>query len=512
MAAEGNVNLEFTADPQRAQRAIALLSSENDKLREKLKLTGKAAKDAGKDMETGFGGASTTLRDYAAGLVSVGAAIGLARQGYQGWLREIRDVSLATRNAMADITAFAALQSGGTMARRVQEVNALIGAEGIRDRGTAFELVQGLQSNFKDAQGMDEETAFQRSKAASREVFRGVALGVQLPSAAAAAKMAINMGLDPTQFLRQAYVAGEVSTATPEDIIAAAAGTQTFSDKAFALAAAGALQPITQDMTEVHLRQLGMALSDVSDANKRKGGRRSAFERLGLAKTATQEERLAAMAAAGIDTPVEIEGMGITEERQRKAVQIAVQNQKAITAYKARILADSGPGLFELRRSSAEQELPGMRVAREIGSIEAMQAEAKAFGPRALGMTEEDREQAARALAIRRAGRTRAFGIFDTIEQTPTGERSGPFDQFLMYAQDVVNPFQGPTNSAAEVERSTREILDAQRRHSEALERNTAAVQKHSDLLEKNSRTTDDNTRATSRMAAPAEGAERLAN
>ncbi len=385
---------------------------------------GAKAQRAGKQSREAFGGRATSnLKSYVVSLVSASAAIATASKGYEAWLKNIREFGTEARKASDEMIAFAALQEGGTKAKRVMRAARLGVQFGISDRGAAFNAVQALQS----ALGGD----FEAGMKAAATVFAATLVKIPLGRALETEIVGIAQGQGPGNAVRRAFVAGEASARSPEVLASAGPGLQFFKDKEVGFAAAGVLASEFAGRLETFVSAAGFALSTVSAPDFQK-----TLQRLGVAK-GTQLEKIVALRGAGIDTVEKLSVAGLTEKRQRQALAGVIQGLPELLRIRGEIQRLAVPGILLRKRTAIEAELPQARFARQIAVGEAAQAHAQAFGPRALGALEEDRRALIRGRALRSMGAEGGFPLGDLIDETG---RTSPF-QFFRARLGMATPF-----------------------------------------------------------------------
>src|SRR5262245_34645490 len=85
-----------------------------------------ASQKAGAAQEEAFGDkAISSAAKMAAGIVSIASAVNIASNKYESWVRNIREISEASSDAMKQLTALAAMQEGGTKGARAEQAAAL---------------------------------------------------------------------------------------------------------------------------------------------------------------------------------------------------------------------------------------------------------------------------------------------------------------------------------------------------------------------------------------------------
>ena len=389
-----NVDFRITGDDKLLKRALERSEREVDKLKGKLRETGRTSKAA---FDTGI----SSMARYAMGMVSLGSAVSATNRAWQVWLQNIREASSEVREASHDIIAFAALQEGGTKAARVREAGALAVQYGVTDRGVAYDVVQALQSALG---------SWEKGMKAAESVFAGRLVGVPIELGKELEVQAVAQGVPSGVFLRQAFIAGQESARDPRILAGGVRGLLEFQDKTFGMAAAGVLAGPYAERLEVYLRQAAIALQKGTNKQVNK-----LFRKLGVGE-ATREERLMALYEAGYRTTEDLVGAGFTELRQRQAISVLLQNIPTLQRVRTKIEERDRPGLLVRERMAVEKELPFERVSREIDVLSAELEEIQAMGAYGREAQRTLREQKIRALAFRRMGVEQA-GPFDVISE-----------------------------------------------------------------------------------------------
>jgi hypothetical protein len=396
------VVVEMTSDEHRLFAAQQKLIEQEANMARGYEKVGRKAKRAGRQARDGFGGrALSSVKSYAAGVVSVSAALGSAGRAYQVWLQNMREGSAEMQRAANQAIAFAALQEGGVKAERVQQASALARRYGIRDRGQAFNAVQALQS----ALGGD----FAAGMKAAETVFRATQVGIPLREGLELELVGAAGKQPPGATLRRAFAAGQASARDPMALARAGRGLPFWDDQEIAMASAAVLAALFGEEVATYTRAAGIGLSTTSAE-----GFQKTFKKLGVAD-ATRMERLQALREAGMDTPEKLAAAGLGEMRQQIAISTLVKNLDELDRILGEVREQARPGLFAAQREAVEAELPMMRLQREMDLLEAGIAESAAFGPRALEFGTAEREERIRAAAFRRLGFEQA-GPFDIVE------------------------------------------------------------------------------------------------
>jgi len=184
------LHTEFTSDASRTEKDYQKLSREAVKLREENRKLAQQSKQGAKEQESAFAGGIAKAGQMVAGIVSVGAAVGVAKGIYTDWRAEIDKLGAASKKLSQQmvhdiIAAGDAAQSG-----RIESfIGALPGAT--RDQGRA--AYAGVRGALPDA-SLDQvlELTAETSRAAplvpDLKAFAGVVgdLADKFPEMAAA--------------------------------------------------------------------------------------------------------------------------------------------------------------------------------------------------------------------------------------------------------------------------------------------------------------------------------------
>lgn len=439
-----SVVVEMTGDEAKLWNSLQKVAKQTEKVEKAGEKAGRKFRKAGKETDKAFGGvALSKLVSYGAGLVSVSGTAALITKNYQAQVTAAKELTDEVRKASNELVAFAALQEGGTKAKRVQQAVNLAAQYGITDRGEAFNTVQALQSalggNFK--KGLE----------AAETVFAATQVGITLPKAREVAALGISQGQGGAEALRRAFVAGEESSRTPETIASGARGLGFFTDPATGFAAAGQLAGgVGESELVTYVQAAGEALSATSALDK-------VYKKLGVT-AGTELEKLAALKEAGIITVEDLAVAGVGEKRQRRALSILIPNVENVERIREAIERKAVPGIFPSKRFAIETELPQTRVAREIDVLETMAKDLQAFGPGSEKAAEQEREFRKRGVALRRLGKETAFG-FDVIDEQG---RATKVDEFLVVLDNMLRVLAtlGSSNQQGFIERRIHQEMD----------------------------------------------------
>ena len=404
--AQGNVEVRFTGDAASLEREIIKLQAKAQQLQDKLRDVGGSGRKSADDLTEGFGGkALTSLMSYAAGVVSLNAAISAGKAGWQNWLANIREVSGEATKAAGQMLVLATMQEGGSKAANVSKAIRLAQGFGVTDRGLALDTVQSMQA----ARG-DDFNAGMKSAAA---IFASTKVGISLEKAREAEIFGASLGVAPGASVRRGYITGVISPRSPEEVIGAAPAMRFWNDNVQGWAAAGVLSAaVPPAELDTYVRAGGYALSGTEDKQFAQWQKRQGVG-------GNQMAILRALRRAGIDTPEKLAKLGIGEIRRQQAVSALVQNLPDMERYIAEIERRDKPGLFEAERGGVEAELPGTRLARESEILAAKYRDEMVMGPDAIGAQVETKAQLIRGLAFRKMRKltTGPFGMYRTVDE-----------------------------------------------------------------------------------------------
>ena len=160
------VETVFTGSDAQLRTTIARLEDANKRLEQKIKDVGKASKQAGKDAEEGFGGkALGSLKNYALGFVSIGAAVGTATAALRA-MREERErlaavmreseggiAGLGVEREFSDLRKLAVEAMRAGVTEKPGEAADFIGqledARALEERGVFFEAARRRMGGLK---------------------------------------------------------------------------------------------------------------------------------------------------------------------------------------------------------------------------------------------------------------------------------------------------------------------------------------------------------------------------
>jgi len=404
------VRTDFTARLTEVEKAYDKLFRQNAKLIEQNKKLAQGHRQAAQAHKSHNSAAMHGTMQLVSAYMMVRMGISEIIRLHETWLRNIHRISTETEKASNELIAFAALQEGGTKAKRVQAAANLAMQYGVSDRGEAFNTIQALQS----ARGGD----IQAGMASARTVFAATQVGIPAERGRELEVLGASQGAAPGQFIRQAFVAGQLSARTPETLAGAAPGLKFFEDKDFGFAAAAVLAgSLPEEQLRTYTKRGGQALSAV-------GPVQAGLKKRGITVSG-QEEALGELARLGIETPAELKAFGVTELRQIEALASLVPNFEEVKRVSAEIKRQATPGLLARQRAGVEEELPGTTITREKDILRSMYKDELAFGETALPAAGTEREELVRGLAMRRLGRTSIYGYELIDEQGRTSALQG---------------------------------------------------------------------------------------
>ena len=400
-----SVVIEMSGKEARLWRAQQKIIQQQVKMEEQYRKTGDKAKESGQKARDGAQQAAGGADKVAAGLLSIGTglvggmgvlgAVNRVNQAYEVWRANMAEISAEATKAAGEILAFTALQEGGTRAEAVQRASDLGTAYGVADRGEAFSTVQAMQSMHGSlAKGM----------AAAENIFAASQVGIPVELGREVEVQGRSQGMGVGELLRSTFVAGEASGRDPAAVATAAPGLKFFDDKHFGLALvsqlAGTIRPRE---IPTYTKRAGEALGDTSMLMEW-------FEKQGVGEGATQRERLAALAEAGIDTQKEYAEIGLTEKVQQESLMSVVPLFAKVDELTDAIREQSADeGMFLKKRAAIEEELPWMKPVREAAIMESRQADALAFGDQRDAAVRLERQEKMQGTALTEMGMRQAF-------------------------------------------------------------------------------------------------------
>jgi len=346
----------------------------------------------------------TKILGLLAGGASVTAAVYKVNQAYDVWLTNQREISAEVQKASSEMVALAALQEGGTKRQRVLEATALAQRYGITERGVAYDTVQAMQSMLG---------SWEEGVKAAGTIFAAQQVGIPLELGRELEVQGISQGAAPGEMLRYAYVAGQASGRTPEDLADVIKGLKFFTDKSVGMAYAGAISGKFQEDLGTYVKRGGEELTDVSsimDWFKERGAGpgTSQFQRLRTLYNVlvTEEGR-----KTDAEINVALKELGVSEKRARESLADAISLFGEVERIRGLIQKRAKPGLLIKERIGMEKELPEFKRTREIEQLQAAFAAEQAFGAGAPRAQEAEKEQYIRGLALKRMGYEQALWI-----------------------------------------------------------------------------------------------------
>lgn len=446
----GRAKLIWDARDEAIIQSFDKIATRMEKMSRKVDTIGRKSKRAGKSVETSSKAIDSNVAGMILKFASVSAAVGLVTTGLKTWAQNLREITTAAGGAADAVVALAALQEGGTRAKRVQEATQLLVQYGVRQFGEGYGLVQGMQSILGD---------WEAGKALAEQIMLASHAGLPVEVAKEVAILGILQGRDPVQSMRREFVSGEAVARDPAMIGLAAPALAEFADPDFGYAVAGILAGTRQKRVEVFTRQAGIGLqkprlSEIPFFQEQviTPGFPAGFERWMLGG---QQDALRALHEAGVRTTEQLAFMGWGELRQRSAISDLLINYHArmvegkkvpgLMNVLETIKREAVPGLFGAKVTGVETELPTVKLARDLDRLTAAhKAELSGFaGPRseqrATAAQQIMKVDRARGLALRRAG----------IEQTMLGMNAIDEQGNLTWAARAGMYFWGPPERRA---------------------------------------------------------------
>ena len=408
-----NVTVLLSADELRLLRALDKVIAKEDKLAQAAENAGRRSERAGRDHGKSWGESNARILSgigQIAGALGIGMGVGGAVQlivsGTKEWYQNMLAIGQAAATAGREMTALALMQKEGQAGEAVRRA-ATAGAQFGVAPGEAWGVVQQLQAQTG---GLDTGLA------ASAEAFK-LAKYAGVEQAAAGRAVSLGMGLGETapRAARGIYGAGELSSLSPEEMAQMAPqglpsyrGTE--GGMALGLGVAAQLSTVIKEAG-----QLGTYTARAQQAlfNLPTGPEAKKREEAGITFGEDMDmfERLRALRGAGVRTEQDLEKVGFSEIRERRAVGILLADVEGLERRVAEVREMMGQeGLIVGKRAAAEAELPQLvheRRAARAGAIFAAEAalpptpEAVATQTAAMEM---DLQARARAIAMQRIG------------------------------------------------------------------------------------------------------------
>ncbi|TXH44322.1 MAG: hypothetical protein E6Q97_32825 [Desulfurellales bacterium] len=269
------------------------------------------------------------------GLKSVIGSIGGVVAGYVGvqqavsgvitlideWDERQKRLAEKANETARGVVPFLSIQPEGTGQQRLQQVAQVArGSLSITEAADTAQAIQSVTGSFDDA------IAGLKAVVAGERLLIPPELGTELVVQGLQSKL-------PADFmLRAAFVAGAESSRSPKEIAAGAAAEAQFKgDELLGITVAAAIAGREPKAINELTRAVAKALA--SD-----GQGKDFFASQGLGADSTREQRLSAMAKAGVDTMEEIRSVvGITEDTGARALFNVLGNWDMFSAMKTRI-------------------------------------------------------------------------------------------------------------------------------------------------------------------------------
>ncbi len=380
--------------------------------------------------EQASGGALASIGTKAAGILStfvgVSAIVNRIAAGYDVWQQTAEELAETTRKTADSVVTFAALQPEGEMQSAARDV--LRRSRGALSPSEAFEVAQATQSDLGSREA---------GLRALDAIVDAVRVDIPVDVARNLASQASAQGFAPRDFINMAHIAGEASPGNPAKIGRAVQAFINYEDKDFAFAAAAGLVGSKGTETRTAVKDLEIALNDVSKAMP-------TFAELGVGIGATKEQRLRALAAAGVDTKPKLVAAGLSEQNRIDAVVLAIQNLPKIDVALAALQAGKGTDPISTQRARVERGVPTVAMQRLIDEEIAETQEISAFN---LGAQAKQLRRAKIGQEMRRRGVEHIYGI-DAIDAE--GKFTDSFSVHAMLKLQQLLQFlaTGPTGEA----------------------------------------------------------------
>ena len=282
------------------------------------------------------------VKSLAASYVSVGAAVGAVTAGIRDAIELEKERQGVTRESVDAALNFALLNQGNIRqeTQRVNRIGARFGfGRDQEEQDLLFDIAQSLQS------------ALGQREIETRSGLRGVLEARLVGISSETAKELVLQGQaqgaeDPTNFLRQALRAGQLSGRSAEEVGRNASALNFFDDKALGFAAAAKLTDVFADESKTFVKNAGTALT--TSVNR---------AAIGVGQDASQLEVLKALQRRGVDTEQELRAVGVNEIRRIQALQVLVTNLDEVLRERTEVQAarDRQTFVTESRRRLVEE-------------------------------------------------------------------------------------------------------------------------------------------------------------
>lgn len=387
------------------------------------------------------------VKSLAASYIGVSAAIGLVTSGIRDAIELEKERQDITRQSVDSSLNFALLNRGNIQ-QATQQVNAIGARAGFgrneEEQRQLFDIAQSLQS----ALGQPEI----QSRRGLQGVLEARLVGINAETAKELVLQGQAQGADdPTEFLRQALRAGQLSGRSAEEVGRNASALNFFDDKSLGFAAAAKLTDVFAEESKTFVKNAGTALT--TSVNR---------AAIGVGADASQLEVLQALRSRGIDSESELRAVGVNEIRRIQALQVLVNNLDEVLTEREQI-------------EGSRRDLGFVRRSRED-----LVREAPIFGIDEFARRQESQLRAFRsfdeAAATRRAIGTDLGSRLRQIRTPlqPGGIERNQFGFRVVDEQGRLNPLSG----AAAFLNPTTAIVTGLNALAEGIQRNTEAAER----------------------------------
>lgn len=322
---------------------------------------------------SGAKGVASIGKELSGVLTTVGGisgAVALINTSYEAWVENTNEIADATRSAMKEVKAFAAMQEPGTEKQRAIEVANRYA--GIMSAGESWDTVQALMSA---SNAPTTEGKYREALQSTDVIVQAMKMQVEKADALETARQAVVQGQNVGEYMRAVAASGEFGIRDAPTMAKASRALQNWTENpTFGWAAAATVGGAKGDQVESYLKQAGVALSGVSKAEKW-------FESRGVGRDATQEQRLAELVESSKDTVEELTDIGLVDAEARDAVLALVKNYPTVMEHYGLLRGAMADPNFMLERiAKVEAGIPEVALAERTEAARGRFKAARMFG------------------------------------------------------------------------------------------------------------------------------------
>lgn len=363
----GTIHQVLTADESKALDAYRRMDAAQQKMLDRFAQQKQGSDKAGASIEGQIAPLNKVL-----GLLGLGGgiagALSMVNRYFEQTAAHAARLSENVKTASADLAAFTMMQEPGQIGARTKETMAALAPYGFSP-SEALQTTQMLQAQLGD---------YQKALAASQAVGQLKLAGVPVQAGQTAVTVGMATGLTAEQAAAAPYAAGEVSSLTPA-MLAEASGVAVPAFRGYKGGAVTAYQAMA--VLSRFIKEPGM-LGTYARIAARTPLDQNVMKTVGATDTSDFWGVYESMVKKGISTPQQLEGVGITEEREKQAWSMLLSDPAAAR----RAIADvqskyETPGLIIGKRTMAEREVPEMKLEREIAETQSRIKMAQTVGP-----------------------------------------------------------------------------------------------------------------------------------